>query len=118
MHTCRASIGRWLPLPPLAPGRSVGSNPRRVLRSRRLVSSASPSADNAATESVAPPREGPTVEQLQQQMADAVAAEDFSTAAAIRDRLQALDVSQPEDVLRLRLSAAIADERFTVCTLR
>ena len=56
----------------------------------------------------------PTVKQLQQQMADAVATQDFVTAAALRDRLQALDVPKPEDVLRLQLSAAIAEERFAV----
>lgn len=55
-----------------------------------------------------------TVEQLQQQMADAVASEKYDVAAAIRDQLLSLDVSQPEDVLKLQLKAAIAGERFSV----
>lgn len=54
-----------------------------------------------------------TVEQLQQQMADAVASEKYDVAAAIRDQLLSLDVSQPEDVLKLQLKAAIAGERFS-----
>lgn len=115
MHTCRAPIRRWVSLAPPARGHLLGGcGARRVPRPRSLALRASSSSDSAPPYS--PVQQGGelTVKQLQQQMADAVAAEDFATAAAIRDRLQSLDVPQSEDVLRLQLSAAIAEERFAV----
>lgn len=74
---------------------------------------ASPNFDAPST-SAAQQEDRYTVEQLQQQMADAVASENYAIAATIRDQLLSLDVSQPVDVLKLQLKAAIEGEHFSV----
>ena len=111
MQLRRAPAGRWDPPTLLAPYRSVGdARPRRL---RRTVLRPSSNFDAPLT-SAAQQEPRYTVEQLQLQMAEAVATENYATAAAIRDQLLSLDISQPEDVLKLQLKAAVANELFLV----
>lgn len=111
MQLCRAQSWRWTPpTPPALSGFKAHAHPRRLHRMALRVSSNS----DAPSTSAAQQEDRFTVEQLQQQMADAVASEKYDVAAAIRDQLLSLDVSQPEDVLKLQLKAAIAGERFSV----
>ena len=114
MHPCRVMNGRWPSFAPPPPARLFGSNTLRVLKPRTLALGASSSPDDATASSSAQLRQPFTVKQLQQQMADAVESQDFTTAATLRDQLQTLDIPKPEDVLRLQLTTAIAAERFAV----
>ena len=95
----------------MAPCRFVGD--ARPRRPRRTVLRPSSNFDAPFT-SVVQQETLHTVEQLQQQMAEAIATENYATAAAIRDQLLSLDVSQPEEVLKQHLKDAIANELFSV----